>query len=177
MRVMLMASLLSAWGCAEAVEPEEVQNNRTEPYNLIDPVEDPLTHATSTAPDAEGWTSTQIEGRQGLTFQGRSSKLISLHCDDREGVVLRHYLKPTESGLGLLGVRVGQERRRLAVNPVGEDQPVSQAILSSSDQAFLNALQSQDMMYMQIADRPTMNVPLVAPVKELVATCSKEGRP
>lgn len=172
-RFALAAPLaLALAACADTSEPDPVPAEDGGPYNMLDPVVNPVA-GEPLPPQGGQWSRGSVEGREAVIFTPLAGEpILALFCDERDGIVIeRRGLFPT-GPYEMMDVSLGNVRESFAVNEVDNDGPVLRATIPFQSEFYNRLRELEGTMSIETGQAETIVVEAGPLIGELVRTCT-----
>lgn len=169
--LVLSCGVLLVPACAEGVPADAAMEGGKS--DEVDPVSAPLADGpTRSARAAEGvWLPAASGGSRSIVFSAASTPLVAIACDDRGGLVLRHWPSEPAAKVRMLKVEYGGISSLLAANPVGGNRGVLQVIIPYNDPLVARMAEGPATLVVDTGRSGPAHLPKSGLVRSLAVTC------
>jgi hypothetical protein len=169
--------LIAALGaCAERSEPD-YDSVPANGYNLIDPVRvgdaDGLVGG-ATATTAGSWRLDTNGSMRAVSFAPpQAAPVLRFSCDGRRGMIVERLGLTPAGETTMMVIRVGDQSRRLAVNPTGPEGSILRAALPFNDRLMAALQERPQPIHVRVGEQSPLMLPPSPLVAGLASDCSK----
>lgn len=159
--------------CAEGEEPD-----REPPppggYNMVDPVRVDDRGGAAAAVTPGIWRPDSVGAMRGVAFTTlEGDPLLRMYCDGRLGMVVDRTGLMQSGPTEMMTFWVGDQSRRLAVNPTGPDGTVLRAVLPHNGQLAAALQAGPAPIRVSVGEEAPLTLPASPLVAMLAADCRK----
>ncbi len=172
--LMLAAICLVPGACAR-VNETNAEGEPEPPYNMIDPVPDPLRNAAGNSAGGVWRGAAPGEQPSAVFTTAGGDPRLRLACDERRGLVVERLGAEPVAGIDMVEIRVGTEMRRLAANPLTESA-VLRTTIPYSDPIMTRLAVPEGSSAFATPDAPAVEARLGEITAALVAQCRTPAR-